>query len=276
MVALGFDGALDYGPIMPKQTNRRARGALALVALMTLAPSDVAAHFVLEEPAASRTQDALGNPQKLGPCGGEGGADTGEITAVQTGSTITITIDETIFHPGHYRVSLAMNDPSELPPEPPVTAGSSPCGSTTIMDPPVFPVLADGVLEHTMAFSGPQSFQVQLPPGVTCDHCTLQILEFMSHHMLNDPGGCFYHHCATLSIHDVVVEDAGMSTMEDTGPSTSVDSGNGTTDAGSRDAGASTPPPQACACSAPGRSDRSGLPVLAMLGLAALVSRRRR
>jgi hypothetical protein len=246
------------------------RVALLLTAIVLAVPSDAAAHFFLMEPAASRTQDANGNPQKLGPCGTESGADSGAITAVMTGSTITITFRETIFHPGHYRVSLAP-DPSQLPPEPPVTPGAStPCGSTTIMDPPVFPVLADGVLVHSFPFPGVQSFDVTLPPGMTCDHCTLQILEFMSNHALNNPGGCFYHHCATLSIQDVVVQDAGMSMPEDTGMMSMADAAS-TADAGT------TRPPQACACSAPGHSRGStGLAISLTTLLALVVLRRRR
>src|SRR4029079_14767179 len=87
---------------------------------------------------------------------------------------------------------------------PPVTAGgtpSTPCGSTTIMSSPVFPVIADGMLVHTAAFSGPQSFTVTLPAGMTCtSNCVLQVVEFMSNHILNNPGGCFYHHCANITI----------------------------------------------------------------------------
>jgi hypothetical protein len=147
------------------------------------------------------------------------------------------------------------------------------------MDPPVFPVLADGVLVHTAPFSGPQSFDVQLPAGMTCDHCTLQIIQFMSNHVLNNPGGCFYHHCATVNIQDVVVVDAGMSV--DSG-AMSVDSGGSdaaTDDAAPAiDAGPRTAPSQACACSAPGASGHpSGLAWLALaLPALALSARGRR
>jgi hypothetical protein len=118
------------------------------------------------------------------------------VTAFSAGETITITLDETIFHPGHYRVALAVSDRSELPAEPPVTAGATDCGSVPIMTPPVFPVLADGALQHTSPFSATQSIQVTLPSDVTCTHCTLQVLEFMSSH----GAPCFYHHCADISI----------------------------------------------------------------------------
>jgi hypothetical protein len=176
--------------------GRPTRLALALLANL-LPPPPAAAHFVLRSPASWRDQDALGNPQKVGPCGDEGGAAaTGAVTAYSPGETITISLDETIFHPGHYRVALAVNDRSELPAEPVVTPGATPCGSVPIEDPPVFPVLADGALQHTAPFAGTRSIEVTLPSSVTCTRCTLQVLEFMSNH----PVPCFYHHCADISI----------------------------------------------------------------------------
>lgn len=244
--------------------------AMTLLGAVALVPRDVAAHFVMEEPAASRSQDGLGNPQKLGPCGDEaGGTDTGEVTAFQTGQTLTITIRETIFHPGHYRIALSVNDRSELPPEPIVTPGSTPCGSAPIQDPPVFPVLADGVLVHTTPLSGPQTIDVQLPAGVTCDHCTLQVIEFMSNHPLNDPGGCYYHHCADISIHDVVVDtDTGT---EDSGVAPRMDAGVST----GMDAGTAAATPASCACGVTGRRS-TGWAGLTAMPLAALIAWRRR
>ncbi len=218
------------------------------------------AHFRLVKPESWRTQNALGLPEKLGPCGDEpGGTDTGIVTAFQTGQTITVTVDEKIFHPGHYRIALAVNDRSELPPEPPVTAGATPCGSAPIEDPPVFPVLADGVFEHTTPFTAPQSIQITLPANVTCTKCTLQVIEFMSNHDLNNPGGCFYHHCADISISDVPVE-AGVAP-----------------DAGAGDGGNAEAPGSSggCSCSAPAR----GAPdagAWALVALALVAWRRRR
>ena len=186
---------------------RRLALPAVVLALALLSPSGASAHFVLQAPASWMSQDSLGLPQKLGPCGDEGGGTpTGTVTAVQQGDTITVTINEVVFHPGHYRIALAVNDRSELPAEPPVTAGSTPCGSAPVQSPPVFPVLADGVFEHSTPFSGPQSVQIKLPDNVTCSKCTLQVIEFMSNHPLNNPGGCFYHHCADLSIQSASVD----------------------------------------------------------------------
>lgn len=271
---------------MTASVAKRAIEAMATMGLLAATPGLASAHFVLEEPACYSEQGALGDPQKAPPCGDDGSlVESGDVTAFLTGSTITITIRETIPHPGHYRVALAPT-PGQLPADPPVTAGTTACGSTTIMDPPVFPVLADGMLVHTAAFSGPQTFEVQLPAGMTCDHCTLQVIEFMSNHGLNNPGGCFYHHCATVTIADTL-PDAAMST-EDAGSMMSMpdasmamsDAGSSGADAGvGFDAGRSMTPAASsgCACSSAGASDRTvPLGGLALFGVAVAVRRRRR
>ena len=189
----------------------RPRLLPGLLAALLAAPG-ANAHFALRSPASWRVQDSLGDPQKVGPCGDEGTAPTtGAVTAFSPGETITIVLDETVFHPGHYRVALAVHDRSELPAEPPVTPGASPCGSVPIMTPPVFPVLADGVLAHTEPFTGTQSIQVTLPSDVTCTRCTLQVLEFMTSH--GQP--CFYHHCADISIAPVGTECATDAECDD-------------------------------------------------------------
>jgi hypothetical protein len=160
------------------------------------------------------SQGPFGDPQKLGPCGDEGGGTaTGRVTAFRPGQTIEVTIDEKIYHPGHYRVALAVEDRSELPPPPVVTAvGSDPCGSAEIQDPPVFPVLADNLLPHTQPFAGPQTFTVTLPSDLTCTRCTLQILEYMAQH----GRPCFYHHCADISIQAEVETPTPTSTPTET------------------------------------------------------------
>lgn len=250
-----------------------------LLGAAALEPAAAEAHFFLDEPESWREQGSLGDPQKTGPCGDEGtAAETGTVTAYRSGQTITIRFHETIFHPGHFRVALATNDRSELPPPPPVTAGRTDCGSVPIMDPPVFPVLADGVLVHTSPLSGVQSFDVTLPDGVTCDHCTLQITQFMSEHS----APCFYYHCADLSIREVAVDagpppddasadlDATASTED--AASASLDSGASTRDAG----GARPSASGACGCAAPGSSGRAGWGASVALALVLAARARRR
>ncbi|MFT3712933.1 MAG: hypothetical protein QM817_35220 [Archangium sp.] len=178
-----------------------------LMTASLLVTSPALAHFILEAPANDSEQNLLGDPQKAPPCGDQGmSTPSGVVTTFVAGQTITIKLSETIFHPGHYRVALGLNGPGDLPAEPPVDAGTTACGSAPIDPNPQFPVLVDGALVHTTAFSGKQTIEVTLPADKTCTNCTLQVLEFMSNHPLNMPGGCYYHHCATIN---VVAGDGG-------------------------------------------------------------------
>jgi uncharacterized protein (TIGR03382 family) len=197
---------------------RRSLLAVAVtVAVGMGAPGVARAHFLLNAPPSATEQDEFGSPQKSAPCGltdsptnPDQSTPTGVVTTVRTGSTLTVRIRETIFHPGHYRVALAPTM-AGLPANPTVTPGATPCGSTTIDATPDFPVLADGQLVHTSSFgSQERSFDVQLPAGMTCTNCVLQVTQFMSNHDINNPGGCFYHHCATITIaDDAPLPDAG-------------------------------------------------------------------
>lgn len=225
------------------------RHVIAAVFASLLVPTIAHAHFVLTSPPAMTEQNQLGDPQKMPPCGDDGSATpTGIVTTFQAGETITIEIDETIYHPGHYRVALAINDPSELPDPPVVTPDAdSPCGTAPIDPAPSFPVLADGVLLHDSQFGKPQSIQVTLPSDVSCTNCTLQVIQFMTDHGLNNPGGCFYHHCAAIAIEGGVAGDTGPSddtgTDPDDGGMTTMPQGDDTTDGGGNvDAGNTSDP----------------------------------
>jgi MYXO-CTERM domain-containing protein len=172
--------------------------AIVLGAAGVLAPTAARAHFYLESPPSWAEQNSLGDPQKTPPCGGDGAVPTGIVTPFAPGDMVTIGLIETVAHPGHYRVALSTTGQAGLPADPPVTpVGADECGSTVIQNPPVFPVLADGMLAHTGAFSTPQSFKFRLPTDVTCtNNCVLQVIEYMSAH----GAPCFYHHCANITI----------------------------------------------------------------------------
>jgi hypothetical protein len=173
-------------------------------ALVALAPF-AAAHFRLLEPQSWVVEDQLGNPQKPGPCGGTpdgGGTPTNAVSKLKGGQKLHIKVQETVYHPGHYRIALAVNSRAELPPDPPTTTRDSDKGpmsvSATIQNPKI-PVLADGLFPHTARSADPFETDIQLP-NITCEKCTLQIVEFMAEHGYNNPGGYFYHHCADLQI----------------------------------------------------------------------------
>jgi len=100
---------------------------------------------------------------------------------------------------------LAVNSPTELPPDPQVTTQDTDKGprsvSAAIQDPPLIPVLADGLFVHTAKPPEPAPLETDITlPNINCKHCTLQVVQFMAEHAFNNPGGYTYHHCADLQI----------------------------------------------------------------------------
>ena len=110
----------------------RSIGWLALASAL-LSASSAHAHFRLIEPACYSEQDDLGTPIKSAPCGqadpGDPVVPTGAVTALVEGQVVMVEVEELVFHPGHYRVAIA-TDMDSLPDDPPVTAGTTDCGST--------------------------------------------------------------------------------------------------------------------------------------------------
>lgn len=175
--------------------------------LLALAQRGVA-HFRLLEPASwLKESENLGDPQWSAPCGGtlkDPGQPTGALTKIRGGDKLHIRIREMAFHPGFYRVALAVNSRSELPPDPEPTSEAGPNGrqrsvSGAIHYPPTPPVLADGLFMHVAPFGKDQETDVEIP-NINCTKCTLQVIEFMAAHGWNPDGGYTYHHCAELQI----------------------------------------------------------------------------
>src|SRR5262245_48590527 len=89
---------------------------LGALAVLTAAPAS--AHFILLAPDSWIEANVLGDPQKAAPCGTSAttsGTPTNKITAMRGGDLLHIKIKETIYHPGHYRIALAVKDRAELP-----------------------------------------------------------------------------------------------------------------------------------------------------------------
>jgi hypothetical protein len=165
-------------------------------------------HFKLLEPVSWLIEDDRGNPQKAGPCGGtnnDWGEESYVINEARGGSMLHLMLEETIYHPGHYRVALAVNSPTELPPDPEAVTRDSDRGpwsvSAPIQDPPEIPVLADGLFVHDVRPDEPQIYEADIPlPNINCEKCILQVVQFMAEHAYNNPGGYSYHHCAHVRI----------------------------------------------------------------------------
>jgi len=71
--------------------------------------------------------------------------------------------------------------------------------SAEIMSPVQMPVLADGLFVHTAKIDTPFETDVELP-NINCKKCTLQVIQFMADHAVNNPGMFSYHHCAEIQI----------------------------------------------------------------------------
>lgn len=244
----------------------RPRALLSLLAVSALAllPAVAQAHFMLLQPSSAYSQGGTyGDPQKTAPCGPSAAnpaTPTGAVTTYRAGDMVTLSVRETIFHPGHYRVTIGP-DPNTFVTPAVTQVGTDQCGMTTIQNPPVMPVIADGLLKHTTQFGGDQTVTFKLPDGFTCQNCTMQVMEFMSNH----GAPCFYYHCATVNITNNA--DAGTTPPLDlsTSPADMADS-------------PPAPVPTGCACqlgAAPSAALPSGT-LLALLAGSGLLLRRRR
>lgn len=165
------------------------------------------AHFRLLAPASWLMENQLGDPQKAAPCGGTNtdfGKPTYAVTEVRGGAQLHIKVQETVYHPGHYRVALAVNSPTELPLDPKAQTMTNDKGaimsvSGEVMSPAAPPVLADGLFQHNAKTDQPFETDVTVP-NINCKSCTLQVIQFMEQHPVNNPGQFTYHHCAVLHI----------------------------------------------------------------------------
>src|SRR5205809_1078745 len=98
--------ALAEAHVPPAIRPRVTAMAVAAAAVCFLAPTRAAALFVLQAPPSWAEQDGQGNPQKTAPCGQAdpqiAALPTNTVTTFRPGQTITVTVDERTFHPGHY------------------------------------------------------------------------------------------------------------------------------------------------------------------------------
>jgi hypothetical protein len=179
-------------------------GIVAAAMVFSAAPAE-GAHFKLLEPASWLNSDDRGDPQKLGPCGGtltDPGTPTNSVTSIRGGQPLRIRIQETIYHPGHYRVALSVTSRTELPPHPETTMQQTdrgPRSASAKVQPAVPPILADGILVRTAPPAQLLETSVDIP-NINCEKCTLQIIQFMVNHPGVREGGFSYHHCADLRI----------------------------------------------------------------------------
>ncbi len=193
-----------------------------------------AAHIRMDEPVARNewAMSAFQDPIKDGPCGSGANdprsTDPDKINEFSPGQEITVSWHETIDHPGHYRIAIDMDGQDDFVDK---------TGETDIVDPPVLPVLLDGILDQPGG-AGTYSVTVKLP-NETCDNCTLQLIQYMTDTYES------YYVCADLVISGTPVGgdgDGDSGTTESTTDSstTGIEFGSGGAASASTGGGPST------------------------------------
>ncbi len=175
--------------------------SFALLATSLLA-SSAQAHINLKYPARRPAGDI-----KIGPCGGAARGATP--TVLEPGATITVTWDETIQHPGHFRIAFDA-DGDDFPEIASFDDIKAPVpfdlGNGAV-------VLVDNITDKTGPFIGNTPYeQVVTLPNVQCETCTLHLIQVM----IDKPpytqnGDDIYHECADLALRRTdTVADAGV------------------------------------------------------------------
>lgn len=203
------------------------------------------AHFKLLKPGSWVNEDSSGGPQKGGPCG-PGGADDVQpvpmsmnVTTVHAGETIMVEFEETVHHPGWFRIALA-EDRSTF--KDPTFPNPTDCrvDMKTVPTTPHDNVLVDGLgMDTNIAGSNRKFMEAVKIPDKPCDKCTLQVIQVMAD-QLHAPPGCIYYHCADLKILPAGAAAAGSGASGSAGAATAAGGAGAKAEAGASAAGSSS------------------------------------
>ncbi len=246
---------------------QKSVGLLAALAV-TFCVAEASAHIKLNSPAPRFVYASDG--QKVGPCGS--GTETGDITEFAPGDQILVEWQETVNHPGHFRIAL---DPDG--------------GEDGLEDPTDFDDYdTPNVLEDNIPDNGGATFsRLVTLPNVECDKCTLQLIQVMTDKPPWGPegGNDIYYWCADIKISSTVeptsvTTGAGGSSSGDGGSSSNGTPSNGgasNNGGGSGDGGNGSVLQDTGGCAVePGqRGSLVAAGALALLGLAAATRKRR-
>jgi hypothetical protein len=154
------------------------RLAPSVLVLVLAVPATASAHISLTSPAARTTS------QKAANCGLAGSTRSPTPTVFEPGETITVTWNETINHPGHYRVSL--DDAGED-----FTIPLS-YDDTTQNENVLFDMIPD---------NGGSAFSQEITlPDIECETCTIQVIQMMTDKPPYGDGNDIYFQCADIAL----------------------------------------------------------------------------
>jgi hypothetical protein len=168
--------------------KRNLRAALSVPVFLVLAANAAPAfaHAYLRDPPGRHPDDPLAIDQY--PCGLADSARGSIVTTYTAGSTVTLEIEIAVAH-GTRDYRLAIDDDGQEFPLPNDTAGVA-----------ALPFTLDFHLEG----EGMTIMQEITIPSITCDNCTLQLMQQQSLSEAPSEPGEFYYQCA-----DIVIEGGG-------------------------------------------------------------------
>ncbi len=142
--------------------------------ILVLLSGTASAHITMTSPTPRTTDN------KAGPCGATGSTRGSHVATFAPGEKITVEWDETIDHPGHYRIAFD-SDGDDVFINPSTPDDNYPF---TLMD--MIPDKEGG--HYTQAITLPTTL---------CDNCTLQLMQIMTTVV---PYDSFYYQCADITI----------------------------------------------------------------------------
>ncbi len=153
--------------------NRPVRSMLLLSLISILIfPTTVMSHarWVVDSVTPPRTSDTQ---LKTGPCGNI--ARTSRSTIFSEGQTIDLEFEETVNHPGHYRIAFSPANDLDFD----------------------YYILADNIPD--VGSNNTYTQQVTIPMQ-TCTACTLQLIQVMTTSTNPSPATDFYYSCADIQV----------------------------------------------------------------------------
>jgi uncharacterized protein (TIGR03382 family) len=210
--------------------------SVVAIALLGISGSIAHAHIHLMQPL-SRTDEPLGDPQKMENCGDPTITRTARVTTYKPGETITVNWQETIEHPGWFRIAFQANGEGFRAPPPangPNSAGTASNYPTEDRTGMVDATDGSLVLKDRIP-DGTLTAQVTLP-NMECTNCTLQLIQVMTQTATYEFVNDVYFQCADITL-AANAPDAGVSATD---PDAGTEPGSNGTDPGKVSGGCST------------------------------------
>jgi hypothetical protein len=133
--------------------------------------------------------------QKDGPCGAVGSVRGANVCTFRPGQTITIAWDETVEHPGHFRVAFDTDGQDFINPTTPADTDPT--------------VIHNAIPDRDVEVDGKRRYTIDVTfPDLECDNCTLQLLQIMSTAATYVEDDLYYQ-CA-----DIVLSNAAPETPD--------------------------------------------------------------